>query len=132
LLVQGKLPFYRVNKCSLYFPLGLCALLAIIIVYLFVVRKLMNRAYGQYRRHDIKQEIYLDRNKEFFCIILGGFAAGATQGFLGLGSGSVIMLVLLSFPISPTVASATSGYQILFSGTGSLVQYYLNGEVKVV
>ncbi len=41
------------------------------------------------------------------------------------------MMVLLSFPIASVSASATSGYQILFTGSASLVEYYLNGEVRV-
>jgi uncharacterized membrane protein YfcA len=41
------------------------------------------------------------------------------------------MMVLLSFPIHSTAASATSGYQILFTGSASLLEYYLNGEVQL-
>jgi uncharacterized membrane protein YfcA len=52
---------------------------------------------------------------------LGGFGAGFTQGVLGVGSGTVVMAALLSFPINPRSASATSGYQILFIGFASLV-----------
>lgn len=109
------------DKCSLNFPLGLCTLFLIVLVYLFLVRKIINRVYAQYRRLQIDQEIYLDGQKEFFCIISGAFAAGTAQGILGMGSGTFIMMTLLSFPISSTVASATSGYQILFAGTGSLL-----------
>lgn len=52
---------------------------------------------------------------------MGGFGAGLAQGILGLGSGTVVMATLLRFPINPRSASATSGYQILFNGLGSLV-----------
>ena len=41
-------------------------------------------------------------------------------------------MVLLAFPIASTSASATSGYQILFTGAASLLEYYINGEVKVM
>lgn len=48
-----------------------------------------------------------------------------------MGCGTFIMLVLLSFPMDPTSASATSGYQILFSGLSSLAEYFINGEVDL-
>lgn len=57
---------------------------------------------------------------------------GTAQGILGMGSGNCIMIVLYSFSINPRVVSATSGYQILFTGAGSLLAYYINGRVKVV
>jgi uncharacterized membrane protein YfcA len=60
-------------------------------------------------------------------ISAGAFAAGAIQGLLGMGCGTCIMMVLLSFPIASTSASATSGYQILFTGAASLLEYYING-----
>jgi uncharacterized membrane protein YfcA len=41
---------------------------------------------------------------------------GTAQGILGMGSGNCIMIVLYSFSINPRVVSATSGYQILFTG----------------
>jgi len=53
-------------------------------------------------------------------VCAGGFAAGAIQGILGMGCGTCIVTMLLSFPIAPTSAIATSGYQILFTGAASL------------
>ena len=52
---------------------------------------------------------------------LGALAAGFIQGTLGLGGGTCIMAVLLSYCLDYTVASATSGYQILFTGSSSLL-----------
>ena len=42
------------------------------------------------------------------------------------------MMVLLSFHMNSTAASATSGYQIFFTGSASLLQFYMNGEVEIV
>lgn len=64
--------------------------------------------------------------------ILGGFFAGFVQGGLGIGSGIFIMAVTMSLPITPASASATSGYQILFIGAASLVQGFINGDVRIV
>lgn len=72
----------------------------------------------------------MDGTKEFLSVAAGAFAAGLIQGILGMGCGTCIMMVLLSFPIHPSSASATSGYQILFTGSGSLLEYYINGEVQ--
>jgi uncharacterized membrane protein YfcA len=65
-------------------------------------------------------------------VIIGGFAAGFVQGCLGVGSGIFIMAVTMSLPITPAAAIATSGYQILFIGAASLVQGFINGDVKIV
>lgn len=64
-------------------------------------------------------------------MVIGGFAAGFVQGCLGIGSGTFIMAVTMSLPIIPAAASAVSGYQILFIGAASLVQGYINGDVKI-
>ena len=51
------------------------------------------------------------------------------QGTLGVGSGTCIMAVLLAYKIDPRVASATSGYQIFFVGSASLVEELINGDI---
>lgn len=63
---------------------------------------------------------------------IGALIAGFIQGTLGLGGGTCIMMILLSFNLDTTVASATSGYQILFTGAASLLEFILNGEVQIV
>ena len=54
-------------------------------------------------------------------IIFGGLLAGFVQGILGVGSGTVVMLVLLTYNFDARVASATSGFQIFFIGAASFV-----------
>lgn len=77
--------------------------------------------FAAFRKYKIIQDIYLDQKKEFFTVSVGAFFAGFIQGILGLGAGTCIMMVMMSFGIDTTVASATSGYQILFTGSASLV-----------
>lgn len=67
----------------------------------------------------------------FYKVAVGSLAAGFIQGTLGLGGGTFIMMVLLAFNVDTTVASATSGYQILFTGLASLSEFYINGEVRM-
>jgi len=125
--VQGKLPWIDVNRCSLMFILGILGLLAATLVYLFLIRIHINHKFTIYKEYSIIQEIKLDNLNIFSAIVAGGFAAGFIQGVLGMGCGTCIMMVLLTFPIHPTAASATSSYQILFTGLGSLFEYYING-----
>lgn len=54
-------------------------------------------------------------------IALGGLSAGLVQGMFGVGSGTFTMAIFLSYNLDPRVASATSGYQIFFIGTGSFI-----------
>ena len=130
-LVQGKLPFYSISKCSLNYPLGIVGLFVITLVYLMYVRVRMGKIYEQYRRLYVPQDIELDDISTFLRVVSGSFLAGLIQGILGMGCGTCIMLVLLSFPLNSTAASATSGYQILFTGSASLIEYYINGEVQL-
>lgn len=121
MLVQGKLPMYDVSRCSVWFPLGVILLLAVTAGYLFVLKKYMNKVYAKYRKYHIEQEVYLDGKAAFAKIAIGGFAGGFVQGFLGMGCGTCLMVVMLMFPMDSTSAAATSGYQILFTGLGSLL-----------
>ena len=91
----------------------------------------MKVIFSKYDKYNIPQEIHLNNYQEFLKITAGAFAAGTIQGLLGMGCGTCIMIVLLSFPIASTSASATSGYQVLFTGSASLLEYYINGEVKL-
>lgn len=68
----------------------------------------------------------LDQSKEFFSVAAGALIAGLVQGILGMGCGTCIMLVLLTLQMDSTAASATSGYQILFTGSASLLEFYIN------
>lgn len=69
----------------------------------------------------------MDGKKEFFGVAAAGLGAGFSQGLIGVGSGNMIITVLLGFKVIAAVASPTAGYQILFSGTGSLLEYYVIG-----
>lgn len=54
-------------------------------------------------------------------MVVGAFAAGFIQSILGVGCGTCIMMVLLAFNMNTTSASATSAYQILFTGAAALL-----------
>lgn len=125
-LVQGKLPFYSVEKCTVFYPLGIAALVVIAVGYIYWLRIRFRKVFGTYRRYNITQEVELDQAKQFFSVALGALIAGLVQGILGMGCGTCIMLVLLTLNMDSTAASATSGYQILFTGSASLLEFYIN------
>jgi uncharacterized membrane protein YfcA len=120
-LVQGKLSFYQVDKCSALFALGLVVLTALTAGYLHWLRRRFKLRFKKFREYRIEQDVHLDHRRSFYKMALGALAAGFIQGTLGLGAGTCIMMVLLSFNLDTTVASATSGYQILFTGGASLL-----------
>jgi hypothetical protein len=41
------------------------------------------------------------------------------------------MAVLLAFNIDSRVAAATSGYQILFTGSAALIEQFINNQITV-
>ena len=63
-------------------------------------------------------------------MIVGALFGGCIQSILGVGCGTCIVLVLLMYSMNTSAASATSAYQILFTGGASLLEFYLDGEVK--
>ena len=126
-LFQGKLPFYSVEKCSAWYPIGIAAIALVTLFYIYLLRMRFRKLFATYWRCNIIQEVELDQSRKFYSVIAGAFVAGLVQGILGMGCGTCIMLVLLSMEMDSTAASATSGYQILFTGSASLLEFYING-----
>ena len=74
----------------------------------------------EYKRAGINQEINLAKARIFWKLVVGGFGAGFVQGTIGVGAGTFLMMILLEMPIDSRSAAATSGFQILFIGSGAL------------
>lgn len=68
----------------------------------------------------------LDNDRVFLFMVAGSLFGGCIQSILGVGCGTCIVLVLLMFSVNTSAASATSAYQILFTGGASLLEFYLN------
>jgi uncharacterized membrane protein YfcA len=62
---------------------------------------------------------------------MGGFGAGFVQGTLGVGAGTFLMTVMLSSPIHAQAAAATSGFQILFTGSAALTEQFINNKITI-
>lgn len=74
-------------------------------------------------------EIDLGDGKTYWKLVIGALGAGFVQGTLGVGAGTFLMAVLLASPLHPRVAAATSGYQLLFTGSAALVQQFINNKI---
>lgn len=59
--------------------------------------------------------------------LLGGFV----NGMLGSGVGSVMVVGMLFIGVPQAVSSATSGYQIVFTGLASLIQAFANRQLNI-
>ncbi len=119
--VQGKIPYLEFNKCSIFYIFGLSLLTFVTGAYLFLVKRQMIPKFSQYQLIKFPTEVDISNQTVFFKIILGGFGAGLVQGTLGVGAGTFEMTVLLALNVDSRVAAATSGYQILFTGSAALI-----------
>ncbi len=97
--------------------------------YIKYIHKYLKKKFDTYERLHIQQEIMLNKNKNFNFILVAGLLAGCVQGILGLGSGSCMMIFLLTTSINAASASATTGYQVLFIGLAALMEGFINGSV---
>merc|ERR1719321_2096787 len=55
---------------------------------------------------------------------------GLVAGLLGLGGGEFMVPLLLEFGLMPRVASATSGFLILFTTSSNVVHYLVAGTIE--
>ena len=61
-----------------------------------------------------------------FCKIwLAGIAGGLMGGMTGVGSGSLMVPVLIIFNVEPRTASATSGFMKLYISAASVILAYI-------
>lgn len=67
--------------------------------------------------------------KYFVILCLGGTLAGFTTGVIAAGCGHILILTMLSLHVNPKVASATSGYQVMFIGASSTIQAVIQGSL---
>ncbi len=87
--------------------------------------------FQQYKKVKFNVEIDLEDRKTFWRLVLGALGAGLVQGTLGVGAGTFLMAVLLASPLHPRVAAATSGYQLLFTGSAALSQQFINDKIAL-
>lgn len=84
------------------------------------------RAGYEYLDTDLKWD--LDTLKRFPLI---SFVAGVAAALLGIGGGMVLGPMMLDLGIMPQVVSATNGFLIILTASGSVVQYLANGRLHL-
>ena len=82
----------------------------------------MKRRFAYYKL--IKYECTTDVSSllNFSYLVIGGITGGFLSGLIGLGAGNMMIIFMGLVGVNIKVASATSGYQILFIGSASLIQ----------
>lgn len=118
-LCQGKI--IRFKHCSAAYFAAFGGYLVFMAVVVLACYKFSAMRMQLYKRVGFDYDLKLDEPKVYLNIVGGGLIAGLLQGIIGMGSGHMISLVLLSYSFSPEVTSATSGYIIFFVGSASLI-----------
>lgn len=74
-------------------------------------------------------EVDLSNHRNFITLCIGGTLAGFTTGVIAAGCGHILILFMLSLGVNPKIASATSGYQVMFIGASSTIQALVQGSL---
>ena len=82
----------------------------------------MKRRFAHYRLINYEFTTDVSKPQNFIFLILGGVLGGFSSGLIGLGAGNIMIIFMGLVGVQIKVASATSGYQILFIGSASLIQ----------
>lgn len=69
--------------------------------------------------------------KFYSVICVGSFLGGFNGGVFGLGSSTTIIFALLFLDIQPVVVTATVGFQVVFSGLGSLCEAFATDSISL-
>jgi len=80
----------------------------------------------EYLESDLEWD--LDTLKRFPLI---SFVAGVAAALLGIGGGMVLGPMMLDLGILPQVVSATNGFLIILTASGSVVQYVASGRLSL-
>jgi len=75
----------------------------------------------------LEGDIDWSRTLQLGSAVTASFFVGVVAGLLGLGGGELMAPLLLALGMRPQVASATSGFMILFTASSNLVHYLSEG-----
>ena len=121
LFVQGKL--YKFKECAVwFFVLLFIVFFAIFIGFLIAYFRFLKKRFTFYKKIKYTFEIDLSESRNYIYLCLGGLLGGFSSGLIGVGSGHIMILFMSFIKVQTKVASATSGYQILFVGASSLIE----------
>lgn len=121
-LAQGKIVHFTI--CQIAYPIGVGSLTAVFIGFNFGMYYYTRSKMRWFREIGYHYEVDLLNIKKYLLVCLGGFIGGFNGGAFGIGASTTMIFSLLYLDIEPAVVSATVGYQILFTGLGSLFQAF--------
>jgi uncharacterized membrane protein YfcA len=126
---QGRI-LIKFEKCSIAYILFLAGYLIFMTMIILAMYKFSALRVLKYRKINHSYVLKLDELSVYSKIALGGIVAGILQGVIGLGSGHMISLVLLSLNFRPEVTSGTTGYIVFFVGSASMIESFILGDSK--
>jgi len=109
----------------------MCVLTLIYIIYVIGMYFYAQRKMTYFRKIQYQYDYNIDNVKFYAVSCLGGFLGGFNGGVFGVGSSTTIIFTLLFLDIEPVVASATVGFQVVFSGLGSLCEAFATNEIDL-
>lgn len=130
---KGTQSIVGITKCSVIDWLCVFAFVSICIVVTYTSLKLVlaeQRLKVKYRRGLCKSDIDFTR-ANVSKLVLFSFMGGWVSGALGLGGGAIFNPLLLSMGVSPSVASSTGMFMIIFSTLGSSISYMASGTLNL-
>lgn len=92
----------------------------------------MKKRFAFYKLINYEYTTDVAKPQNFIYLVLGGFLGGFSSGLIGLGAGNIMIIFMGLVGVQMKVASATSGYQIMFIGSASLIQAVAEGRLTWV
>ena len=96
-------------------------------MYLAGIYRILRKRFIHYKNIGYKVTVDISGKRNFLYLVLGGFLGGISSGLIGLGSGDLMIIFMGLVGVPTKIASATSGYQIVFIGGSSLIQALAEG-----
>lgn len=119
IFAQGNIKKFSI--CSSTYAISITLAFLAIGVVLLGVYKLTALRQQYYKTIKFIYTINLATPKNFGKVLAGAVMAGLLQGVLGMGSGHMISLALLSLGFLPEVVSGTSGFLVAYTTMATLV-----------
>lgn len=132
LVMSPDIPYVGVEKCSPGYWVALLGLYPFVAASLWIGIRYL-KVLAAYHANRGNERISGDPEINARLVVLFPTAAvviGLVAGLVGLGGGEFMVPLLLEFGLLPRVASATSGFLILFTTSSNIVHYFIAGTME--
>ncbi|KAL4483024.1 hypothetical protein ABPG74_019050 [Tetrahymena malaccensis] len=129
---KGFESIFGIQKCdNLYYLLTALQLISSIVFMLLIYLQQKNlHEYKILIKYEFDRQDFKFSNYNFFILSLSGLVAGSVTGMLGMGSGLIILPILLYLGCHTRVCSSTSGFMYLFIGGTSIIYVLTEGVLS--